>query len=416
MAEPEKKPATAVRNRKSYRFGNRTGQAGVKSTFKSKVTKLEEDTFDAGASSDPARFSKSLKAIETYIQKTYKMPDDIVKSIQQMKRPTLAFPAKPTKATCVDENNLFDKDEYEMSKFTWKEEYKATLYRKEKYKENESNMWALIYDQCSPELKNKLEGTSGYDTSKMDNDVVALLMMIRSYCCQFDTLNDEYMLIVGAIKNLLYFFQKTTQANADYHEYFMAMVEVIEEYGGAGSLTYFPNIIKKELESKKINMDKASTSEMRDAKMIVRDKSLAVLMLSGANREKYGELKCSMAENYVTGTSEYPESPEVVLRILSAYTPPPGWNRRLKQERGVRDEGEMFVQLDGRDNSWKKNISCHNCGKKGHLKRECPNRKTNKGGEQFHANIEDDPNEGENIFVQARAKGVASKNFLLLDN
>jgi hypothetical protein len=149
MTEPEKKPATAACNRKSYRFGNRAGQAAAKSTFKSKVTKLEEDMFDVGASSDPARFSKSLKAIKTYIQKTYIMPDNIVKSIQQMKCPTLAFPAKPTKATCADDNNLFNEDEYEMAKFIWKEEYKATLYRKEKYKENESNTWALIYDQCS---------------------------------------------------------------------------------------------------------------------------------------------------------------------------------------------------------------------------------------------------------------------------
>ncbi len=51
-------------------------------------------------------------------------------------------------------------------------------------------------------------------------------------------------------------------------------------------------------------------------------KFLATLMLSGANREKYGELKHSMAENYVTGTSKYPVSPEVVLRILSAYVGP----------------------------------------------------------------------------------------------
>ncbi len=91
-------------------------------------------------------------------------------------------------------------------------------------------------------------------------------MMVRSYCCQFNTLSDEYMLIVGAIKNLLYFFQKTMQANADYHKDLMAMVEVIEEYGGAGSERYFPNMIKKELDSKKINMDKASASKMRDAK------------------------------------------------------------------------------------------------------------------------------------------------------
>ncbi len=107
----------------------------------------------------------------------------------------------------------------------------------------------MIHNQSSPELKSKLEGTSRYDASKKDNDVVALLKKIRSYCCQFDTLNDEYMLIVGAIKNLLYFFQKTTQANADYHKDFIVMVEVIEEYGGAGSLMYFPKTIKKELQS-----------------------------------------------------------------------------------------------------------------------------------------------------------------------
>jgi hypothetical protein len=223
MAEPEKKLATAARNRKSYPLGNRAGQAGVKLTFKS--------TFDVEASSVPARFRKSLKVIKMYMQKTYKMLDNIVKSIKQMKHPTLAFPAKPTKATCVNENNVFYEDEYEMVKFTWKEEYKATLYKKEKYKENMSNARALISAQCSPELKNKFKGTSGYDLRKKDNDEVALLMMIRSYCCQFDTLNDMYMSIVGAIKNLLYFFQKKTHANADHHEDFMAMVEVIEEYG-----------------------------------------------------------------------------------------------------------------------------------------------------------------------------------------
>jgi hypothetical protein len=64
MAEPEKKQATATHNRRSYLFGNRAGQAGAKSTFKSKVIKLEEDTFNVRASSDPAGFSKSLKAIK----------------------------------------------------------------------------------------------------------------------------------------------------------------------------------------------------------------------------------------------------------------------------------------------------------------------------------------------------------------
>ncbi len=45
-----------------------------------------------GAWSDPAKFSKSLRKIENYIQKTYKEPDNIVKTIQQMKKADLAYP------------------------------------------------------------------------------------------------------------------------------------------------------------------------------------------------------------------------------------------------------------------------------------------------------------------------------------
>jgi hypothetical protein len=104
--------------------------------------------------------------------------------------------------------------------------------RKDKYNENKSNAWALtIYDQCAPKLKNKLEGTVNYNACKNKNDVVLLLSMIRGYCCQVDTLNDEYMSFCWGIKNLLYLFQKPTQTNSDYNEDFTAMVEVIEEYG-----------------------------------------------------------------------------------------------------------------------------------------------------------------------------------------
>jgi len=195
----------------------------------------------------------------------------------------------------------------------------------DKYNDNESNAWALIYDQCSPKLKNKLEGTNGYDNAKSSNDIIKLFMMIRGYCCQFDTLNDEYMLIVKSLKNLFYFFQKTEQTNSEFHEDFMALVQVIKEYGGTGSLTYFPNMIKKELLSKNItDPSQAWVDELKEAKSTVREKFLAALMLNGANAFKYSELKCSMAENHVTGTSEYPESPEVVLSILNAYQPPAG--------------------------------------------------------------------------------------------
>jgi hypothetical protein len=177
----------------------------MKNSYTRYVVELKDDVFDVGNLSGPAKYSKLLKNIETYIQRTYKMPNDMVKAIQSNKRPVFYPPEKPNKKKCVDKDGEFDTDEFEMAKLTWKEDWKLVNQKKIKYEENEANAWALVYNQCSHELRVKLEGTSGYEASKRDNNLILLLAMIRGYCCQFDALNDEYVAIVMAIKNLLLF-------------------------------------------------------------------------------------------------------------------------------------------------------------------------------------------------------------------
>jgi hypothetical protein len=99
------------------------------------------------------------------------------------------------------------------------------------------------------------------------------------------------MAIVEAIKNLFYFFLKTEQSNAGYHEDFMAMLEVIEEYGGAGSMTHFPNMLKQELETNGTDLSKATSEQLKDGKKTICEKFLAALMLSRVNGAKYNNLK-----------------------------------------------------------------------------------------------------------------------------
>jgi hypothetical protein len=84
MAEQEqKKPATTGRPKwcgNQYRRGNQVSRGN----YKSRLEGLEDNTFNVGASSDPAKFSKSLKNIETYIQIHYQSLNDIMKALQQM--------------------------------------------------------------------------------------------------------------------------------------------------------------------------------------------------------------------------------------------------------------------------------------------------------------------------------------------
>ncbi len=78
--------------------------------------------------SDPAKFSKSLKSIENYIQMNYKTCDNIVKAIQQLKRPTLDYPKQPTRAKCANVSGNVDEDKFKMAKFAWKEDYNGMKY------------------------------------------------------------------------------------------------------------------------------------------------------------------------------------------------------------------------------------------------------------------------------------------------
>jgi hypothetical protein len=81
----------------------------------------------------------------------------------------------------------------------------------------------------------------------------------------------------------------------------------------------------------------------------------------------------------------------------------------------------MFAQSDDRDKSWKENITCHKCGKKGHLARECKSKGDEEKRDQIHANVNnnnDEEEQEENLFAQYSKgkKGVANENYLLLNN
>jgi hypothetical protein len=55
-----------VGKKNRYRFNNWGNQA-TKTSYKSKVANLEDEVFDTGAWSHPAKLSKLLKSIENYI-------------------------------------------------------------------------------------------------------------------------------------------------------------------------------------------------------------------------------------------------------------------------------------------------------------------------------------------------------------
>jgi hypothetical protein len=98
MAEQEMKLAVAGK-KKHYRFGRRPNPQPESSPYTSNVVEIKDDIFDVGATSGPAKFTKSLKNIKTYIQRTYN---------QKMKKPTFDPPEK------LDKSNAWTAQETKM--------------------------------------------------------------------------------------------------------------------------------------------------------------------------------------------------------------------------------------------------------------------------------------------------------------
>jgi hypothetical protein len=62
MSERDQAKTARAGKKNRYWFNNQGNQA-TKTSYKSKVAKLEDEVFDVRASSDPAKFSKLLKSI-----------------------------------------------------------------------------------------------------------------------------------------------------------------------------------------------------------------------------------------------------------------------------------------------------------------------------------------------------------------
>ncbi len=120
MADQEKK-LSGSKNKKKKFYGLYTKRMKLGRTiYKSKVAELEDNTINAA--SNPTKLSKLLKNIKNYIQKTYRSPNDMVKTLQQMKRVSLSYPTKPRKQDqqCCDQdgNPNLDADYQETTKKT----------------------------------------------------------------------------------------------------------------------------------------------------------------------------------------------------------------------------------------------------------------------------------------------------------
>ena len=162
----------------------------------------------------------------------------------------------------------------------------------------------------------QLEGSLGYEKIKSYHDVFNLLWLIQSICCWHDQNADKTYAMEQSIKGLFYFYQKLDTSNAEYLKEYKAQVESLDDFESC-TLGKFPCLVKKKL-SKLYNktIDEAIEDEIKMSKEGVKKE---VILISGADKLRYGGLKSTLDQHLSMGMNQYPCTVNKTLNILNTY-------------------------------------------------------------------------------------------------
>ena len=152
------------------------------SKYKAPTAGLEEYIYKSGAAKHAAQFTEITEKLCNYMQANYKSGADIAGALRQLKELTITMPEAPTGTTDAAGNYVPpNAAEEHIFKRTF-----DTEYTRQRYKENKTKAYAMLYEDRGPELKALLKGDDNWGNMEADQDSIRLLRMIKGLCCKFD--------------------------------------------------------------------------------------------------------------------------------------------------------------------------------------------------------------------------------------
>ncbi len=178
------------------RFNHRTVHTTKR--FKSLISKIAMDTFNMGHNKFATQFTQSRKNIASYLQCTSACEGYLVAETVRMGREQI-IPLPPA----VDVN-VPDAADLNIIRA---EEVKAIAKRRLKLSDSLKKGFATVYNQCSQEVKDKLESLEDWEETKKNQSLHELISKIKRICVGFNDHKQEVFNLVQALKTLFLYSQ-----------------------------------------------------------------------------------------------------------------------------------------------------------------------------------------------------------------
>ena len=322
------------RGTRHLKFHPRAGESTK--GYKSTISEIAMDTFNTGQNKFAAQFTQSRKNVANYLQRTSASEGYLVaETVRTGKHQTIELPP------AIDP----DASDAEDQKIIRGEEVKTIAKRRLKLAESLKKGYATVYDQCSQEVKDKLEGADDWESTQKDQLLHELINKIERICVGFDDHKQEVFNLVQALKTLFLYSQNDKETVEQYGRNFRALWETVEAFGGSPGVHQgmIDGMLKDP--TRVANVTRPTAAERTKAEEDASEAVKAALLISGADRTRYGRLKDELANNYLLGTDQYPDTFEKAMRILGNYQ----ITRLNRPYRGHGDDtGLAFIQRGGK--------------------------------------------------------------------
>jgi predicted transcriptional regulator len=200
------------------------------------------------------------------------------------------------------------------------EEVKTIAKRRLKIAKSLKKTYATLYDQCLQEIKDKLKATgSNWTSIQRDQSLHKLINKIERICVGFDDHKQEVFNLVQALKTLFLYSQSNKETVEQYKQNFRVLWEMVEAFGGSPGIHegMIDALLKDNTQVAKVGSP--MTSEKKKAQEDATESVKAALLISGADKMRFGKLKDELDNNYLLGTDQYPDTFKKAMRILRNY-------------------------------------------------------------------------------------------------
>jgi hypothetical protein len=206
--------------------------------------------------------------------------------------------------------------------------------------------YATVYDQCSQEVKDKLEATDDWERIQQDQSLHKLIQKVEWICIGFDDDKQEVFNLVQALKMLFLYTQGEKDGIKQYGHNFRSLWDTVEAFGGLpGVHKGLVNVLLKD-PTWVNNVHNMTPKERTEAKETICKAAKAAMLISGADKRQYGKLRDELANNYLLGTDQYLDTFDKAVCILGNYQT----SKSSTPFRASPDNmGVAFLQRGGRD-------------------------------------------------------------------